>query len=138
MRIQILLICFLGISYHLSAQENVSVEVETVGDSIYKQEVVDEPAEFPGGMSAMRTFVVNNLKYPSDAMQKNIQGKVFIEFVIEKNGKLSNIKVRRGVYESLDKEAVRVIQIMPDWKPAQHQGQVVRQLYIFPFNFKNN
>lgn len=136
MRIQLLLICFLGISYRLSAQENVSVE--TVGDSIYKQEVVDEPAEFPGGMSAMRTFVVHNLRYPLDAMQKNIQGKVFVEFVIEKNGKLSNIKLRRGVYDSLDKEALRIIQIMPDWEPAHHKGQVVRQLYIFPLNFKAN
>src|SRR5690606_4731812 len=72
----------------------------------------EQMPEFPGGADAMEHFIYENLKYPDDARTKNIQGKVYIQFVVEKDGSISNIKIRRGVNKSLDDEAVRLIKIM--------------------------
>ena len=97
--------------------------------------VVEQMPEFPGGDLALRKFLANSVKYPVIAQENGIQGKVFINFVVDKNGGISNVKVFRGVDPSLDKEAVRVVKAMPKWIPGKQGGQPVRVSYTVPINF---
>lgn len=92
--------------------------------------------EYPGGMQAMMSFIGENVKYPEDAMEKNISGKVFVSFVVEKDGSVSEAKVVKGVCESIDKEALRVVNAMPKWTPGKKDGKNVRVSYTLPFTFK--
>ena len=103
-------------------------------DSIYN--IVEVMPEFPGGMSQMATYLSENIKYPEEAKDKNISGRVFIEFVIEKDGSVSNVNVMRSVGGGCDDEAVRVVKAMPKWKPGLMKGKPVRVHYVLPINFK--
>lgn len=103
-------------------------------DSIYQ--IVDEMPQFPGGEAAMMKFVANNVKYPQEAKDKEIDGRVFVSFVVEKDGSVSNVKVLRGIGGGCDEEAVRVISAMPKWKPGIKDGKPVRVSYMMPINFK--
>ena len=103
-------------------------------DSIYQ--IVDEMPQFPGGEAAMMKFVANNVKYPQEAKDKEIDGRVFVSFVVEKDGSVSNVKVMRGIGGGCDEEAVRVISAMPKWKPGIKDGKPVRVSYMMPINFK--
>lgn len=76
------------------------------------------------------------VKYPMIAQENNIQGKVFVQFVIEKDGSVSDVKVARSVDPSLDKEAIRVVKAMPKWKPGKQRGKPVRVSYTVPINFQ--
>lgn len=90
---------------------------------------------FPGNV---QKWIGKNVKYPQLALEHGLQGKVFVQFVIEKDGSVSNIKVVRGVDSSLDKEAVRVISTMPKWKPGKQRGKPVRVAYTLPIAFQLN
>ena len=104
-------------------------------DSIYA--VVEVAPEFEGGQAAMFKFIADNVVYPDSALAQNAQGKVYCEFVVEKDGSLSNIKVVRSAKnEWLDREAVRVITSMPNWKAGTMKGQAVRARYVIPVIFK--
>lgn len=92
--------------------------------------------EFPGGMDAMKTFISKNIQYPSDALEAAISGKVFVSFVVEKEGQLSEVKVLRNLYPSLDKEALRVVKSMPNWKPGMQNGKPVRVKFNLPVFFQ--
>lgn len=92
--------------------------------------------EFPGGQSALFKFLGKNINYPTKAKAKNIQGKVYINFIVTKEGEISNAYVIKGVYPSLDAEALRVINHMPDWSPGKQDGEVVSVKYNIPINFK--
>lgn len=92
--------------------------------------------EYPGGMQAMMSFIGENVKYPEDAMEKNISGKVFVSFVVEKDGSVSEAKVVKSVCASLDNEALRVVNAMPKWTPGKMDGKNVRVKYTLPFTFK--
>lgn len=96
----------------------------------------DKEASFPGGVDAMVKYISKNVKYPNKAIKNNDQGKVFVQFVVEKNGKISNIEVLRGVSKELDKEAMRVVRKMPKWFPAELDGKPVRSRMRIPFNFE--
>ena len=98
--------------------------------------VVEEQPQFPGGNSAMMKFLADNIRYPLEAQEKGIQGRVIVNFIVEKDGSLSNLVVERGVDPSLDAEAVRVIGDMPKWKPGKQRGQVVRVKYTLPTVFR--
>ena len=98
----------------------------------------DTPATFPGGEFKMVEFLRDNLKYPESAKKKGIEGKVYIQFVVEKDGSIADVKVMRGVCEELDAEAVRVIKAMPKWKPGEQEGKPVRTTMMLPINFKIN
>lgn len=108
----------------------------------YEIEETDEvipfvPAEdMPQFNGDLKQWLKQNLNYPSIALDMNIQGKVFIQFVVEKDGSISNIKVMRGVDASLDQEAVRVIQSMPKWIPGKQRGRPVRVAYNMPITFE--
>jgi TonB family protein len=97
---------------------------------------VEKAPDFPGGLSAFYRFLQYNLVYPSDAEKKRIQGKVFVTFVVEKDGTLSNITLARGVSADIDAEALRVIKNSPRWVPGVQNGRLVRVQFSMPINFK--
>lgn len=98
---------------------------------------VEEMPEFPGGQQALFKFLSENVKYPAEAYANGIQGRVICQFVVNKDGSIADVKVvRSGGDPSLDKEAVRVIQLMPKWKPGKQRGKYVRVKYTVPINFK--
>lgn len=97
---------------------------------------VDQQAQFPGGQSALFKFIGSNVKYPPLAQENNIQGRVLVKFVVEKDGSISNVSVIKGVDNSLDKEAIRVVKAMPKWTPAKLNGNIVRSYYTIPITFK--
>ena len=103
-------------------------------DSVFQ--VVDEMPEFPGGVEAMMEYVSRNVKYPESAKENNLQGRVIVKFVIEKDGTVSNVEVGRGWGNELDDEAVRVVKAMPKWKPGKQDGKPVRVSFLLPINFK--
>lgn len=98
--------------------------------------VVEDMPGFDGGDSnKFREYIQRNLRYPEIAAENGIQGRVFVRFVIEPDGSLSNVTVVRGVDPSLDKEAVRVVQSSPKWKPGRQRGKPVRVSFTFPIIF---
>ena len=103
-------------------------------DTVYQ--TVDEMPQFPGGEIKLLEYVAKNVNYPEEAKDKEIQGRVFISFVIEKDGSVSNVKVLRGIGGGCDAEAVRVIKSLPKWKPGKMKGEPVRVSYQIPINFK--
>ena len=112
---------------------------ETKENSSKEEEIfifVEQEPEFPGGENAMYQFLSSNLVYPKAARENGIQGKVFIEFIVEKNGQIDSIRVIRSVSPELDAEAVRVISMMPKWKPGKQKGENVRARFRLPINFQ--
>ena len=98
-------------------------------------DVVEQMPEYPGGMQALFEYLGQNLKYPEDAKQQKVEGRVIAIFVVETDGSISNVEVVRPVFPSLDAEAVRVLSGMPKWKPGMQSGKVVRVKYTVPINF---
>lgn len=99
-------------------------------------EVVEEEPTFPGGEEAMQKFIKSNIKYPEISIQMGDQGKVFVRFVVEKDGSITNVSIARGVSPELDKEALRVVKSMPGWQPGKQRGRSVRTYVVIPINFK--
>jgi TonB family protein len=91
--------------------------------------------EFPGGMKEMNTSFVHNMRYPQTAIEENIRGKVYLSFVIEADGNLTNLKVLRGVHKELDAEAIRIVSYLSDWQPAKCNGEPVRAKFVLPVSF---
>ena len=98
--------------------------------------VVEEMPEYPGGTEALLTYLKDNLEYPENCKKNNIQGRVIITFVVEKDGSVADAEIVRSVNEELDAEALRVIKAMPKWKPGKQKGKTVRVKYTVPVNFK--
>ena len=98
--------------------------------------VVENQPEFPGGNTAMMKFLSDNIKYPVIAQENSIQGRVICNFVVERDGSITDVQVVRGVDPTLDREAVRVIQQMPRWKPGKQRGQAVRVRFTLPVVFR--
>ncbi len=97
--------------------------------------IVEDMPEFPGGEMALRTYIANSIKYPVIAQENGIQGKVYVTFVVGKDGSVSNASIARGVDPSLDKEALRVVNTLPKWKPGKQRGKPVNVSYTVPINF---
>ena len=119
--------------------ENASSAVATTSqgeDEVYMS--VEKTPEFPGGVNAMMDYLRGNLKYPESAKKNKQEGRVFIGFIVEKDGSVSNVKVLRGVCEELDSEAVRVVKSMPTWIAGRDKGEPVRVQYTLPIVFKLN
>ena len=96
---------------------------------------VEEMPSFPGGIEALNAFINANLKYPSIALEKGIQGRVYVSFVVGKDGEIKNVKVSRNVDSSVDQEAMRIVKSMPNWKPGKQNGEMVEVAYTIPINF---
>lgn len=98
--------------------------------------IVEEMPEFPGGETALRQFIAGAVKYPADAVKKGIQGKVYVTFVVSKDGSVADAKIARGVDPTLDAEALRVVNSLPEWIPGKQRGETVNVSYTVPINFK--
>ena len=99
-------------------------------------QVVEEMPEFPGGMAEAMEFLAKNINYPVAAQQAKIEGRVIVQFVVERDGSVSDVKVMRGVSPELDAEAIRVVSMMPKWIPGKQRGKAVAVKYTMPIMFR--
>jgi len=136
------------IEEEIEVELDVEVTEETVVEEIVFEEapeeenvdeiftIVEEPAGFPGGLSAFYAFLKKEIKYPRQAQRMGIEGRVFVQFVVERDGRLTDIKVVKGIGAGCDEEAVRVLKASPKWKPGKQRGRAVRQKMIQNILFK--
>ena len=118
----------------IQAQQVVACDTPDNDTTIYT--IVDEMPHFPSGDSAMVAYLTHNIHYPQTEKEKGIQGKVFVGFVVEKDGAISNVEVKKGIGEECDAEAVRVIKEMPTWNPGKQNNECVRVSMVLPISFK--
>lgn len=111
------------------------------GDIVVEQPIIDFPdteASFPGGAAALQRWISENVQYPQASIEMNEQGKVYLSFVVETDGSISNISIDRGVSPDLDKEAKRVLRKMPNWEAGEAKGKKARTRCRLPINFTLN
>jgi TonB family protein len=111
------------------------------GNSYYKGKTfsydkIEVPAEFPGGMDGLFSFLRKNIRFPSEARRMGVNGKVFVQFVVEKDGSLSDIVIVKGVTKSVDDESLRLVGMMKKWKPALQRGRPVKSKFVLPLTFR--
>lgn len=129
----------------INSESNENTAVQAVAPVVVEEEVVEEEeeiflvveedAEFPGGLEALSKYLAENIKYPALAKENNITGRVFVSFVVEKDGRVGNIKILRDIGGGCGAEAVRVVKAMPRWKPGKQRGKPVRSQFNLPVNF---
>ena len=107
---------------------------ESKSDEVFV--IVDKMPEFLGGMKVLLIFLEENIQYPTEAHEMGIEGKVIVSFVIEKNGKATNVEIIRGINPLFDAEATRMIPLMPKWQAGELNGEIVRVKFILPVVFK--
>ncbi len=127
------------------ATKDMIIDVAPVISTVAKEEeeeeetqvffIVEDMPEFPGGEAALRQFIASAIKYPVIAQENGIQGRVYVTFVVNTDGSIADAKIARGVDPSLDKEALRVVNTLPKWKPGMQRGKAVRVSYTVPINF---
>ena len=105
------------------------------GEKIYNSDFVDTKAEFKGGEKEMNKWLMENINYPFLALEEGKQGKVVVKFIIRKSGEISNVELVNKVFYSLDKEAMRLILIMPNWIPAKKGKKPVSSFFTLPVSF---
>lgn len=116
-----------------AAVTTTKVEEETEEAQVFF--IVEDMPEFPGGDAALKKFLVEAVKYPVIAQENGIQGKVYVTFVVDKDGSVTNAVIARGVDPSLDKEALRVVNSQPKWKPGKQRGKPVKVSFTVPISF---
>ena len=132
----------LDIKFDVEASEETKIEEVVVVAEEAKEEVdeiftiVEEPASPKGGMPAFYKYVFDKMKYPPQARRMGIEGKVFVEFVIGKDGSITDVRAVKGIGAGCDEEAVRVIQGAPSWSPGKQRGKSVKQRMVLPITFK--
>ncbi len=99
-------------------------------------DVVEIAPEFKGGHEKLNEYLVNQIKYPEEAKQKGIQGKVFVKFIVMSDGSINGVRLIKGVHETIDNEALRVVKAMPNWVPGKHRGKTVNCSFAMPIVFK--
>jgi len=114
----------------------VKTESSTQEEQVF--EVVEQMPRFPGGDNARIKFIKENIKYPKEALEKGISGTVFVSFVVEKDGSISNVKLLKGIGGGCDKEALRVVSMLPNYEPGLQDGKPVRTQFNIPISFKLN
>ncbi len=117
----------------VSPQQQIQQEASSGDDKVY--DVVEQMPAFPGGQSALFSWIAKNMKYPPVAEENGIQGRVVVTCVIDHDGSVTDVKVVKGVDPSLDKEALRVVKSMPKWEPGRQNGKTVRVKYSIPLTF---
>ena len=125
---------FKAVTEQVVVKEPVPVKEEKKEEEIFV--AVEQPAEFPGGQAALMKWLSQNIRYPEAAQQNDIQGRVIVKFVVEKDGSISQVTVARGVDKDLDREALRVVKKMPKWQPGKNNGVAVRSYFNLPVTFK--
>lgn len=107
-----------------------------VEEETYDLAAVQEQPDFPGGMAQMYAYLKKTTKYPDMEFEAGIQGKVYVEFVVDKDGSVEEVKIKRGVSPGLDKEALRAVKSMPKWSPGKMNGKAVKCRFTIPVDFK--
>jgi len=130
MKKHLLLLAFLVFTISLKAQTTVT---DTADHTIYT--AVQVPPSFAGGNAGLAKFMMKNLRYPAVDREKYIQGKVYVQVVVEKDGSLSDIKILRTPSETIGAEAIRLTKSMPKWTPGVQNGMTKRVQYTFPISF---
>jgi protein TonB len=105
-------------------------------DTINVYDCVEQMPSFPGGTQKLKEFIEENLRYPKELEESCVQGRVIVRFIVERNGKLSNVKVVKSVHPVLDKEALRIVKLMPRWIPGRQNGITVRVKCYIPIIFR--
>jgi TonB family protein len=120
------------------AKPSKVVEKTETNKTLYETEfvIVEEMPEFPGGAEALNSFIAKSIKYPANALKNSIEGNVDVSLIINKDGSVSNVKIIKGIYPSLDAEALRVIKSLPNWKPGKQSGIAVKVRLNIPVTFK--
>ena len=119
------------------SDEDIAIEIEEESDDDFFM-VVENMPEFPGGDLGLMKYIQKNVKYPPIAKEYNITGKVYVSFIVDKSGSVTNVKVVRGVDKNLDAEALRVVKSLPKYKPGKQRGKPVRVMFTIPINFTLN
>ena len=114
--------------------KSVSMPIEEKEEDSFM--FVEQMPSYPGGRDKMIEFIAQTIKYPKDAREQGIQGRVYVNFKIEPNGSLSHVRVLNGIGGGCEEEAMRVVKSMPNWNPGIHRGKAVRMSYTIPFDFK--
>ena len=116
-------------------KENPEKVVVVEVPPLVEEELPDVDAQFPGGTDAMTNYMIENVRYPQSSIEMNEQGRVFLSFTVDKDGSISEVKVEKGISDSLNAEAIRVVKTMPNWKPALLADQPVKSTVRLPINF---
>lgn len=135
----------------LSGEDKLQIETDSLGDIYLVKStetengwvdsdepvffITEEMPQFPGGEEALKKYIASSVEYPEQAQEKDIQGRVYVSFIVTKNGTVANAQIARGVEPALDKEALRVVSSLPKWEPARQHGQAVNVQYTVPINF---
>lgn len=131
-------------NFQIDASINPMEELPTSISKMNEEALIDDHTpiiapeimpEFPGGLEALLNYLSRNIRYPTEARQQGIQGRVYLSFVIEKNGSVSTIEILRGIGGGCDEEAIRVVEKMPNWNPGKQNGRPVRVIYNLPVRF---
>jgi TonB family protein len=114
--------------------ENQPLSAVVKTDTVYNS--VDKAPDYPGGIKKLLTDIKKNLRYPSNALKNNIQGRVIVSFVVKKDGSVTDVKVVRGISPEIDNEALRIMSLLPKWQPGSDKGKLVNVHYNMPISFK--
>lgn len=128
-------VCFFSILTLLSISQVSLAQNKSAADTSVKDRAEVMP-EFPGGQQAMMNYISENVKYPWKARMNNIQGKVMVQFVVDKTGAIRDVKVINKVHPSLAKAAIKVVKKMPRWTPGSQDGKPVHVRFLLPITFK--
>jgi len=131
----ILLIFITIISFSQEVIDTTKLGMDNEDNTVFQFAVIEDKPEFPGGQKALLDYIAKNVIYPEKAKENGVKGRVFVQFVIEKDGTVSNVKVASKVDPYLDKEAVRVVKSMPTWKPGKYKGKLISVQYLVPITF---
>lgn len=126
----LILFTLIAPQFIFSQQDSTNKTEEVIFDGI-----AETMPEYPGGQAAMLKFIVKNIEYPTIAQENRVAGKVYVRFVVNKDGSISDVKSVRGISPELNQEAIRVIKMMPKWKPGTQRGEPVRVTFTLPINF---
>ncbi len=129
----IIVLVILAVLYSVKSNGQEENKTTSTGEPLYF--VVEELPEFPGGEEALKNYIAEHVKYPEEAKKNGISGKVFVTFTVSKEGKVMDAEIAKGKNASLDQEALRVINDLPDWTPGKQKGKAVNVQYTLPINF---
>ncbi|MEW6468742.1 MAG: TonB family protein, partial [Bacteroidota bacterium] len=118
----------------------VEVVQEIEDNTVYTAVQIEEPASFPGGDKALLAWISKTVVYPQQDKENGVEGKVYVKFIVEKDGSVTGFEIQNPspVRKNLEKEALRVMKLMPKWNPAKQGGKPARMYFVAPFNYKIN
>jgi len=113
--------------------QNLNLSVSSSTDKVYT--IVEDQPKYIGGLDKMREFISNNMQYPDKARQQGIQGSVFVSFIVDGTGAISDVQIVKGISPECNDEAIRIVKLMPNWIPGTQDGKNVKVRFVLPFKF---